>query len=280
MRSGVLALPLVASSLLLASLPAIPASAEPAAEPPRVVHVEGAHNVRDLGGYRGADGKTVRYGRVYRSGGLAKATSEGLALLKKKGVTRVVDFRTRGEIRSEGNYRLPSGVKRQKSPVEFGQLAGILTMPTLSPTATAVRRGYRQLVTDPVARKEFARTFRAVAKADRAVLFHCTAAGKDRTGVMSAILLLAAGVDRSTVYRDYLRSNDELKAYNDEVIAYLKKEDIDPRLVEPALYAQRSYLDAWFSEVKKRYGGFDKFLRKGLGIKPAEKKALRKRLLK
>ncbi|WP_106396668.1 tyrosine-protein phosphatase [Actinocorallia populi] len=278
MRSGVLALPLVASSLLIAGLPAIPASAQPA-EPPRVVHVQGAHNVRDLGGYRGLDGRTVRYGRVYRSGSLVKATSEGMSVLKKKGITRVVDFRTRSEIGNEGNYRLPSGVKRQKSPVEFGELAGILATPSLNPAITAMHKAYRRLATDPKARKEFARTFRAVARADKPVLFHCTS-GKDRTGVMSAILLLAVGVDRSTVYRDYLRSNQELEAYNKELIEYLQKEDVDPKLIKPALYVQRSFLDAWFAEVKKRYGGFDKYLSKGLGIKPAEKKALRKRLLK
>lgn len=277
MRSGVLALPVAASSLLLASLLAIPASAQPSA-PPRAVHVQGAHNVRDLGGYRGLDGRTVRYDRVYRAGSLADATSEGLAVLKKKRVSLVVDFRTGSEIRTEGNYRLP-GIKRQKSPIEFGDLAGILATPSLNPAVTAMHKAYRQLAVDPKARKEFARTFRAVAKAKGPVLFHCTS-GKDRTGVMSAILLLAAGVDRGTVYRDYLRSNQELEEYNRKLIAHLEKEDVDPRLVKPALYVQRSFLDAWFGEIKKRYGGFDKYLSKGLGIKPAEKKALRKRLLK
>lgn len=277
MRSGVLTLPLVASSLLLASLPAVPASAQPAG-PPRVLRVEGAHNVRDLGGYRGLNGKTVRYGRVYRAGGLADATPAGLAVLKKKRVSVVVDFRSRSEIRTEGDYKLPNGIKRQKSPVEFGSLAEIFTTPSLNPAVTAMQRAYRRLATDAKARKEFARTFRAVAKSKKPVLFHCTS-GKDRTGVMSAILLLAVGVDRGTVYRDYLRSNDELKEYNKQLIEYLKKEDVDPRLVKPALEARRSYLDAWFQEVKKRYGSFDRYLSKGLGIKPAEKKALRKRLL-
>lgn len=277
MRSGVLTLPLVASSLLLASLPAVPASAQPAG-PPRVLRVEGAHNVRDLGGYRGLNGKTVRYGRVYRAGSLADATPAGLAVLKKKRVSVVVDFRSPSEIRNEGGYKLPGGMKRQKSSVEFGSLAEIFTTPSLNPAVTAMNRAYRRLVTDPKARKEFARTFRTVARSKKPVLFHCTS-GKDRTGVMSAILLLAVGVDRGTVYRDYLRSNDELKEYNRRLVEYLKKEDVDPRLVKPALEARRSYLDAWFQEVKKRYGSFDRYLSKGLGIKPAEKKALRKRLL-
>ncbi|WP_344448175.1 tyrosine-protein phosphatase [Actinocorallia aurantiaca] len=278
MRSGVPMLRAVLPSVLAAGLLAAPASAHPA-EPPRVLNVQGVHNVRDLGGYRGLNGKTVRYGRVYRSGSLSEATSEGLALLKKKKVSLVVDFRSRSEIQNEGNYKLPGGVRRQKSPVEFVELAGILATPSLNPAITAMHKAYRRMAADPKARKEFARTFRAVAKAKNPVLFHCTS-GKDRTGVMSAILLMAVGVDRGTVYRDYLRSNQELEAYNQGIIEYLKKEDIDPRLVKPALYVQRSFLNAWFDEVKKRYGGFDKFLSKGLGIKPAEKKALRKRLLK
>ncbi|MEO3786242.1 tyrosine-protein phosphatase [Actinocorallia sp. B10E7] len=277
MRSGVPVLPVVLPAALAVGLLAAPAAADPA-EPPRVLNVQGSHNVRDLGGYRGLKGRTLRYGRVYRSGSLSGATPEGLALLKKKGVSLVVDFRTRSEIRSEGGYRLPEGMRRQKSPVEFVQLTGILATPSLNPAVAAMHKAYRRMAVDPKARKEFARTFRAVARADKPVLFHGTS-GKDRTGVMSAILLLAAGVDRGTVYRDYLRSNHELKAYNQRIIEYLKKEDVDPRLVEPALYARRSFLDAWFDEIKKRYGGFDRFLSKGLGIKPAEKKALRKRLL-
>lgn len=274
MRPPVLVLPPV----LLIGLLAGPAAAHPPA-PPRVIDVRGAHNVRDLGGYRGADGRQVRYGRVYRSSSLAKATPEGVARLRSLGVSLVVDFRTPSELRSEGPDRLPAGVRRQKSPVEFGELAGILTTPSLTPAVTAMNKAYRRLATDPRARKEFARTFRAVARAKRPVLLHCTS-GKDRTGVMAAILLLSVGVDRGTVYRDYLRSNDELKAYNQEIIDHLKKEDVDPALVKPALYVRRSFLDAWFGEIKKRYGGFDGFLRKGLGIRPAERAALRKRLLK
>ena len=274
MRPVVLALPPV----LLAGLLAAPATAQ-AVAPPHVIDVPGAHNVRDLGGYRGADGKTVRYGRVYRSSSLAKATPEGLSRLRSKGVTLVIDFRTSSEIRQEGQDKLPSGAKRQKAPVNFVELAGILSTPSLNPAVTAMNRSYRRMVTDAKARAAFARTFRSVAKAKSPVLFHCTS-GKDRTGVMAAILLLSVGVDKATVYRDYLRSNDELGSYNQEIIDYLEREDVDSRLVKPALEARRSYLDAWFSEIKKRYGGFDAFLRKGLGIKPAEKTALRKRLLK
>ncbi len=96
---------------------------------------------------------------------------------------------------------------------------------------------------------------------------------------MTAILLTLLGVDKTQVYEDYLRSNQELAAKNKEELAELAKYGIDPSLIEPLLTVRTSYLDAAFDQIQRDYGTFDTFLTKGLGIDTATQKALRAQLL-
>lgn len=273
MRLLALAVPPVMITGLLAG----PAAAEP--WPTHHVSVPGAYNVRDIGGYKASGGKKVRYGLVYRSAHLTKVTPEGVEALKKLGIGVNIDFRTKSEVGKDGAGKLPPGVKTVRAPISFGQLKDIFTIISLHPAVKYMEGGYRKMVANPSARKEFAKAFRTVANSKRPVLYNCTA-GKDRTGVMTAILLTAVGVPKSTVYADYLMSNKQLEAPNKEIIDYLEKESVDSRIIYPALWVRSSFLDAWFAEIKKRYGSFDRFLTKGLGIKAKEKAKLRKKLLK
>src|SRR5689334_13514014 len=105
MRLVALTLPPV----LIAGLVAAPASAH---QPPRIYHVGGALNVRDIGGYTAAKGKKVRYGLVVRAASLSKVTPEGIKALRKLGIKTAVDFRSASERDTDGADRLPDGVKR------------------------------------------------------------------------------------------------------------------------------------------------------------------------
>ena len=79
-------------------------------EQKRVLHFNGIHNFRDVGGYVGADDRTVKWGVLFRSGNYAKATKRDVRKLEALGVTRVVDFRAEKEKQRDPS-RLPVGLK-------------------------------------------------------------------------------------------------------------------------------------------------------------------------
>lgn len=83
----------------------------------RQIPLEGAVNVRDLGGYRTYDGASVRYGQVFRADQLSKLTDADVAVLGGLGLTRVVDFRVPFEIEQNGPDRLPAGLTAVNRPV-------------------------------------------------------------------------------------------------------------------------------------------------------------------
>ncbi|MEO5877575.1 MAG: tyrosine-protein phosphatase, partial [Streptosporangiaceae bacterium] len=219
------------------------------------LRIEGALNVRDIGGYTGHGGTHVRRGLVLRAASLNKVTAGGLADLRRLRVATSVDFRSASEVRSDGRDRLPAGVKRVAAPVGFGLLRSFFSHPPVSfnPAATFMANSYRDLVTDKAMRTRYARTFRLLEKSRKPVLFHCTD-GKDRTGVMTALVLTALGVSKKNIYRDYLRSNAELAATNKKIFAELEAENVDRRVVEPLFTVRAAYLDAWYSQIKKSYG--------------------------
>lgn len=136
---------------------------------------------------------------------------------------------------------------------------------------------YRQFVVRPSAAKAYRSLFRMAAEpGSYPLLYHCSS-GKDRTGWATAVLLTALGVDRETVMRDYLASNDYLAASNAAELAKQPPE-IAARL-KPVLETRAPYLNAAFDEVEARFGTFGAYLREGLGLNAQELERLRAALL-
>ncbi|MCP2338020.1 tyrosine-protein phosphatase [Actinomadura rupiterrae] len=279
--------PALAPTALAAPAPTAPHAAPtaPHAASVHVVKVDGAVNVRDVGGYAGAGGRHVRYGLVYRSASLSKVTPAGVQALAGLRLSAAVDFRSDGEVRSDGADRLPAGVAAVPAHINPFSTSLLELGPDVIKAFLAKNKAegfmalsYRGFVHDPASRAQFAATLKRIAAGNGPVLYHCTA-GKDRTGTMTAILLTALGVGKRQVYADYLRSNRELAAQNDATLAKLKQVGIDPELVRPFLGVEAGYLDAAFDQIKRDFGTFDAFLAKGLGIDAATRAKLRARML-
>ncbi|MFT3715819.1 MAG: tyrosine-protein phosphatase [Gordonia sp. (in: high G+C Gram-positive bacteria)] len=233
------------------------------------LRLEGASNFRDVGGYRTADGRTVRTGLVYRSNKLSDLTDEDLRKISAAGITRDVDLRNAQE-REEDPDRLPAGVRYQVADVEsleHGVWFHTSVPDTLVRSLMDAQRnnssnigqsvGYPFMVDFHGADVAFHDLLAAIARGHGALVFHCTA-GKDRTGWGTAILLSILGVPRSTIEADFLKSN-----------AYLDRENA----------VESSWLDAAFDEVHRLYGDMDTYVRRGLNLDPATVSALRARLL-
>jgi protein-tyrosine phosphatase len=261
------------------------------------VQLEGQPNFRDLGGYKTIDGRTVKFGLVFRSGELPKLTDKDVLKLKKIQIKTVVNFLTDIEIKAHGKDRLPANVKTVSLPIAGGDLAGgglagvILEArqkADFSKVPVELNPDIHRLLIKE-GKKQYATLLRELANsANRPLVFHCSH-GVHRTGTASAIILTALGVPWDTVRKDYLLSNKYRKSEVSKRLKQLKKQAVNNRNITAeqvdmtnmnAFYIlQSSYIDASLEEAVKQYGSMDKYIRQGLGIEDKLIKKLQKELL-
>ena len=186
----------------------------------RHVALDGAVNVRDIGGYRSVGGPEVFRGRLFRGDSLSQLTSSDTERLDRLGLSTVIDFRTPGEVLLGGDDRLPFAVEYAHLPVSGGDLGAIYELIADGDherqrrelgggrAASFMVEMNRGFVADARQREAFAAALRLLCSPRRLpLLYHCTG-GKDRAGWMTAMVLTALGVPRELVLRDYLLSND------------------------------------------------------------------------
>ncbi|MEV3991794.1 tyrosine-protein phosphatase [Streptomyces sp. NPDC049837] len=260
----------------------------------RHIPLQGAVNVRDLGGHLTYDGETVRPGLVYRADGLSRLTDTDVATLSGLRLAKVIDFRIPLEVQYDGADRLPDGLTPVSRPVtDNGLYARLRTaIGSADPVrqeemlgggkaAAFMRDVYRTFVTSADNRAQFGATLRDIAAARRApLLYHCTA-GKDRTGWTSWLLLTALGVPERTAVADYLASNTFRATYDAALRAYLKQAGLmqNPDLLIPLQEVRTEYLDAALAAASEVYGGLYRYLTAGLGLDHRTLAALRAQLV-
>ncbi|GAA2468160.1 tyrosine-protein phosphatase [Streptomyces mauvecolor] len=263
------------------------------ASPIHQVVLQGAVNVRDLGGYWTYDGKQVRYGGAYRADALNKATDADVTTLSRLGLREVVDFRVPLELQYDGPDRLPAGLAPTARPVsDSGLYAQMLAaigsrdpakqdaMLGHGKAEALMRTVYQDFVSDPASRAQFGSTLKDLAAGRGPLLFHCTS-GKDRTGWESYVLLRALGVPDATAQQDYLASNGFRAAADAALRAGLKQSGMmqNPDLLIPLQEVRLDYLDAALAQLSSQYGDLYGYLTQGLGLSLRDLAALRSRLV-
>ena len=235
------------------------------------IDVEGAANMRDLGGTPTEDGRQIVPHRLLRSDNLQGLTASDVDLLTGEfGVTTIVDLRTTGEVEKEGPGPLDAvpGVRHACHPV----------LPRFPSRKDEVARA---LLTEKIARDterypddpttghylgyleerpdEVAAALRTIATSDGAAIVNC-AAGKDRTGVIVAMALTAAGVGPEAVVADYAASAERI----DAVLARLNASHTyseDTKSQPVGAHAPRpETMKAFLEQLDTRYGGLTKWL--------------------
>ncbi|WP_181763072.1 tyrosine-protein phosphatase [Rhodococcus spelaei] len=221
----------------------------------RSLHLEGAKNARDVGGYTTVDGKTVKPGLVFRTDALSNLTPADLTKLQSLNVKVDDDLRTVYE-RTVQPDRVPAGAKANWYDV-LGR----------SPITTLVdlNSAYVAFVDGPGANEAFGSVLRDIRDTDGAVLYHCSA-GKDRTGWTTAVLLTILGVDRATVNADFMLSNTYRNVDTNSSSAGFDG-------------VRQEWLDTSFATAEKRYGSFDNYVHQGLGLTDVDIAALKAKLL-
>jgi protein tyrosine/serine phosphatase len=230
------------------------------------INLEGAVNVRDLGGLPTSDGGTIAAGQLLRSENLQELTGNDIArLVEEIGVTTVVDLRSSGEIATEGPAPLDAlpGVRHAHHPVlrEYLHVDSEAAVALLTKAIEADRArypddhlaghylGYLENRPDQVAG-----AMRAITTAPGAAIVHC-AAGKDRTGVVVALALSVAGVGADDIVADYMATNERL----DALVERLRRSrtyaaDMAGRPV--SVHAPRAEsMRAFLAQLEARHGG-------------------------
>ena len=251
----------------------------------RLVPFEGTLNFRDLGGYRGVEGRRVRWGMVFRSDALSELTDADLRLLARLGLRVVHDFRWDFE-RRRAPSRLPSGAGLRavvrsvgEPPAEQSDVVELIMAGKVDDYGTDLIVGiYREMLTK--AAPTFGALLTGLAEpAELPALFHCTA-GKDRTGIAAALLLGLLGVPDETVLDDYelstrYRSNRRIA----ELRPRLEAAGVDVERARPLLSAHREVLETSLRELEAEHGSLLGYLTGPAGVSHSTVERLREILL-
>lgn len=222
----------------------------------RVVRLDGAHNVRDMGGFKTANGGTVRRGLVFRSDELSRLSDRDVAALSEIGIKTVVDFRSEDEM-ARFSDKCPRRTRLLGLSIDSGDLAGVIDEVNEETGPGLMREINRSLVRRHA--DVYSDFFALLTSgADIPLLFHC-AAGKDRTGFAAAMFLASLGVSREDILRDYMLSVEgAVKKYG----AFLEREPQRSSIV----IVRPEYLNAAFKEIEASFGTTEKYLTEGLGV--------------
>ena len=236
----------------------------------RHIPLDGITNLRDLGGFATANGGTTRWGRVYRADALHKLTADGLARFHELGVRSVFDLRAETE-----REAFPNPVDSVHVPIT-SRPAGELTVAVFAAVGEKSQPDGERMLRDMYvailehSRAEIRRILSTIAD-DSAMpaLFHCHG-GKDRTGVVAAVLLRALGVSREDVLDDYeaTRRYRTIEHQQDSYTNMLAS-GVSPEAAAGVLGTPRWAMEAALDAIDDHYGGIHRYVTETVGV-PAE----------
>ena len=199
----------------------------------------------------------MKPGFLFRSDVLYHLNPKEKALLRDNNIKVIIDLRGKDEVEhlKDTNIKvikfinlplLPEKKEDEPSPIVTIKH---MTLPDMA-------YAYRQLVRRDI-KDSWSKIFNVLLENNSGpILFHCSA-GKDRTGVVTAVILTALGIDKEIIYQDYLLTNEKPLYYKKMA---LKMDPESREIFLEYFQAKKEYLDAAFDEINKIYGSFDNFL--------------------
>lgn len=261
----------------------------------RCIRLEGGSNLRDIGGYAAADGHRIKWGRVYRSGSLWGLTKADWGWVDQQEIRAVCDLRSDGE-----REIAPTIWNARRVPIQVDEVYSAHHLFTRRSRGSEAGVGEMETRLYGIFARLLAPSFRgffqALIDGHFPAIVHCTA-GQDRTGLAVSLLLTALGVDRDTIYTDYLLST-ELRVPENEMdhsllpaladsnaVARFYTDLVQERGAE--VFKPRRLLDAndmplvevALGVIARDWGSLEAYMEDELGVGPAEVRELRGRLL-
>ena len=247
------------------------------------IQLQGVHNIRDLGGIKTGAGM-IRPGKLIRSSKLSEATlADQEALLNTYGLRLVIDLRTPGEAEAEPDL-IPQGVAYAAIPLVSEEKLGLThtkrgggDLVSSMAALPDMRKIYADFASQPDGEKWRAIFELLLAQEEGAVLWHCSE-GKDRCGMVSALVLYALGVSFEDIEKDYLQTNATAAARAEGMYQLVLQKMNDESIAEKVravFLAKKEYFEAGFDALKATYGSVEGFLEQVCGMD--EEKRLRLR---
>ncbi len=215
----------------------------------RRIELPGCDNFRDLGGYPARDGMRLRWRRLFRSDALHGLTPEGAdRVVDELGVGAIVDLRSTGEVSVGGRGQLGDrSLVYHHLPLFDGPL---VVDPALPSPMTLVDR-YCLILEQ--AKVPIARVVSVLAECPTPAVYHCTA-GKDRTGLISAVVLGLLGVPEEIIVADYAATQEHLDAIIGRLTQSEGYRDAFDHLPPDTLHAKPATMLALLERLRDRYG--------------------------
>ncbi len=247
-------------------------------DPRRAIPVEGAFNVRDLGGYETADGKQVRWRTLFRAADIHALSPSAQATLTDAGVTNVIDLRGSQElIEAPSVFRDSPDVQYHPCNMTGDNLINRWgTIPVPADSSIRLSTMYSTVIDE---RGEMVKTILETVSQPGALpaVFHCTA-GKDRTGVLAALLLGIAGVPRESIVEDYALSARFLYGSSTVPPDGSGANKFPPFEEYQAMWAPPAAMGLTLDHLETKYGGIQNYLR-NIGVENATVSKIREALV-
>lgn len=243
----------------------------------RLVHLQGAINFRDIGGYKTTDGREVKWNKVFRSAAINKLTDADMETIKDKRIYTVIDFRGTQEAAAAPDRLLP-GADYTLSP------AGSDSLPTADQMAALIKEGnFLDKMYGQASIQYFGDRYRPMFQKllnlndTAALLYHCTG-GRDRTGMATALFLYTLGVPQQKIEEDFTASNVYLVPMMSRMMEPMAKSaGVDPEVVKKEMELRPELIHTFFNAIRAKYGSIENFMSKELGVGKKETAILRKK---
>jgi protein-tyrosine phosphatase len=241
----------------------------------RVVKMEGAVNFRDIGGYKTSDGKEVVKNRIFRAADISRLTDRDMQKMAERYIYTVIDFRGTKESAAAPDRLLP-GTDYTLCP------AGSDSLPTTKDLAEMLKDkdfllsmyGISSVQYYGDRYKPLFQKLLDLPETNAGLLYHCTA-GRDRTGMATALVLYTLKVPMETIEADYVASNIYLASLNRKMYQpMVKASGLSESEIIERMKLRPELLRSFFGAIRKTYGSVENFLQKELGIGPKEQALL------
>jgi protein-tyrosine phosphatase len=258
-------------------------------EQPRLIPLQGAKNFRDIGGLPGWQGRMLKRGMLYRSDDLSKLTRGDVARLEQLGLRLVIDLRTPDESKTSPD-RLPAspGLRCQQIPfhISWGDLtsAGMFRFVLKDARQFDFHKFIVDLYHDIAFNQagKVGEIFNLISMPEnQPALIHCTS-GKDRTGILAALIQLLAEVPPQVVMADYLQSNHLSAARLRAILRFTRWISlfrVTAEQMQPALEVRPEYLEAILDEIQSKHDGVEGYLVRACEVSPDRLGQLKQSLL-
>lgn len=223
-------------------------------DPGRHVELDGCCNFRDLGGYPAADGRRTRWRVLFRADGLSTLSEADFTVLGDLGIRNVVDLRTSLEVESRGRFPDHEAISYHHLPLT-DTLPGAEDVPAWDDAGFVARRYASYL--DGHAPSVTAALGLLAEPSNLPAVFHCSV-GKDRTGVLSAIVLGFLGVPDEVIIDDYALSSRAMTLIVERLRAeYPDNEEVVDRFAPVIMSVAPESMAGFLGEVRARHGSWD-----------------------